>query len=213
MEGVKSPRKLSSRRTQVLSEARSYFAEKKKNTIVLRIMYRRRTANPEIFAYLRTHCKRSGGRSVFIQEKGDLFLSDPAGLAHVCAPLERTKDKAERMSYECLQERRQHPTGNHLGTQMYWRLRRLCGDRKYPRYVELVCVLQTFTTIALVGLRALDEVIDHTRRLRLRDRERRRKVTAAMSEFEDLRSRSVITAAEAEEYCREMARFTSDRAM
>ncbi|CAJ0596396.1 unnamed protein product [Cylicocyclus nassatus] len=77
-------------------------------------MYQRRTANPEVFAYLCTHCKRSGGRNVSIQVKGDLFLSDPAGLPHVCAPLERTKDKA------CLQKRRQHPAGNHLGTQMYW---------------------------------------------------------------------------------------------
>ncbi|CAJ0608708.1 unnamed protein product [Cylicocyclus nassatus] len=50
---------------------------------------------------------------------GDMFLEDPVMLRRTCIPVERTKDKADRLSYECLQQVRGnleatlHPTINH----------------------------------------------------------------------------------------------------
>ncbi|KAK6734095.1 hypothetical protein RB195_017707 [Necator americanus] len=51
---------------------------------------------------------------------GDDFMTDPRMLDHRCIPVERAKDKANRMSYECLQTTRKNPEATLRPTQSYW---------------------------------------------------------------------------------------------
>ncbi|VDM67049.1 unnamed protein product [Strongylus vulgaris] len=61
--------------------------------------YARKTAKPDTSTYVCMHCKKLK-KYTAIRVKGEDFLDDPVMLDHSCLPVERTRDKAERLSYK-----------------------------------------------------------------------------------------------------------------
>ncbi|EYB88718.1 hypothetical protein Y032_0242g3411 [Ancylostoma ceylanicum] len=61
--------------------------------------YHKKSAKESVYIYQCTHCKKNK-KYTSIMVQGDDFLKDPTMVAHGCIPIERTKDKTNRMSYE-----------------------------------------------------------------------------------------------------------------
>ncbi|KAL6726301.1 hypothetical protein Aduo_008289 [Ancylostoma duodenale] len=93
------------------------------------------------------------------------------------------------------------------------RISKLFGGRKYPKFEQLVLALQSVTAVAEADLMNLDPAGQRAKKLRPRKKRRREKVVAAMLEFEEIRNEPYITAVQVGRYCRDMSRFTSDKAI
>ncbi|KIH64881.1 hypothetical protein ANCDUO_04804 [Ancylostoma duodenale] len=81
--------------------------------------YWRKTAKSDHYMYRCQLCRKVD-KHTGILVHGEDFLDDHTAAGHACTPTERTKDKAERMSYKCLQERRSDPNNSVLATMSYW---------------------------------------------------------------------------------------------
>ncbi|CAJ0593382.1 unnamed protein product [Cylicocyclus nassatus] len=78
-------------------------------------MYKRKRAQSDISQYICVHCKKANKYEAILVS-GDMFLEDPVMLRHTCIPVERTKDKADKLSCEQVRgnpEATLHPTINH----------------------------------------------------------------------------------------------------
>ncbi|KAL6723539.1 hypothetical protein Aduo_018531 [Ancylostoma duodenale] len=90
----------------------------KSNNILYGFCYHRKSAKENVYIYQCTHCKKIKKYTSImisaenltsirhfvdvphIQVEGYDFPKDPTRIAHKCIPIERTRDKANRMSYE-----------------------------------------------------------------------------------------------------------------
>ncbi|EYC02107.1 hypothetical protein Y032_0102g3489 [Ancylostoma ceylanicum] len=86
------------------------------------------------------------------------------------------------------------------------------GDRKYPKFEQLVMALQNVTTVAKTDLMNLSPAGERAKKLRPRDKRRREKVGNVMLKFKEIRAEP-ITAEDVGRYCRDMSRFMSDEAI
>ncbi|KAL6723955.1 hypothetical protein Aduo_018897 [Ancylostoma duodenale] len=78
--------------------------------------YWRKTAKSDHYMYRCQLCRKVD-KHTGILVHGEDFLDDHTAAGHACTPIERTKDKAERMSYK---ERRSDPNNSVLATMSYW---------------------------------------------------------------------------------------------
>ncbi|CAJ0596568.1 unnamed protein product [Cylicocyclus nassatus] len=82
-------------------------------------MFKRKTSQPNVATYQCGQCKKANTYTA-ITVIGDDFMEDPTMLAHACIPVEKTKDKADRLSYKCLQEVRDDQEAVLQPTINYW---------------------------------------------------------------------------------------------
>ncbi|CAJ0590211.1 unnamed protein product [Cylicocyclus nassatus] len=78
-----------------------------------------KTSMPDICTY-RCMQRKKMNKYTTVRVNGDDFLEDPTLLRHQCIPIKRTKDKATRMSYECLQRIRRDEDAALLPTVKYF---------------------------------------------------------------------------------------------
>ncbi|VDM75414.1 unnamed protein product [Strongylus vulgaris] len=81
--------------------------------------YLRKTATETIATYQCRHCKKEKKYTAVLVSDDEL-LEDPTRLGHMCIPVERTKDKTERLSYETTQNIRKNPEASIIPTINYW---------------------------------------------------------------------------------------------
>ncbi|VDK59857.1 unnamed protein product [Cylicostephanus goldi] len=59
-------------------------------------MFKRKSSQPNVATYICAQCKKANTYTA-VTVSGDDFMQDPTMLAHACIPVEKTKDKADRL--------------------------------------------------------------------------------------------------------------------